>query len=119
MDEWITEYLHNKVLYCSGSEPLYVTMGKFHNPWAKKKTRQERIKFHVLNRMWARWIIPLNHRDCHAELKNKTQIYVVYKKHFLKWKRNVENQGMSKEMSSKCKQNESRDDNINIRWGRT
>ena len=52
MDGWITEYLHSKILYCSVSELLYVTMGKFHDHWAiKKKCRQERIKFHVLNQM--------------------------------------------------------------------
>ena len=42
MDEWITEYLHNKILYCSGSELLYVTMGKFHNLWAKKRKKLDR-----------------------------------------------------------------------------
>ena len=62
----------------------------------------------MLYQMWAGWIIPLNHGDCHIALKNKTQIYVVNMEHFFKmekkrWKSRDEQRDV-KQMQTKRKQ---------------
>lgn len=34
---------------------------------------------HTLHWTCTGWTIPLNNWDCHTELKNKTQVYVIYR----------------------------------------
>lgn len=53
-----------------------------------------------------------------SKIKTKNQIYLVYKEHSEKWKRNIANSGADKEMSGDPKQKESKNNNINVTWAR-